>query len=47
MTFYYTNRSGTCSAFIREGSSCSRWEQTKRPTAKRYVEKERPRNTQP
>ena len=37
MTFCWTDRSLSCSPMIREASSCSRWEQTQRPTARRYT----------
>lgn len=46
MTFCYTYRSVSCSAIIREASSCSRWEQIQRSTTGLCSESERPWNTQ-
>ena len=45
MTFCYIHRSTPCSAIISEVFSCSRWEQTQRPTGRYYAENERPWNT--
>lgn len=41
MTSWCTHRSVSCSATTREVSSCSRWEQIQRPTARHNAENER------
>lgn len=46
LTVCYTQRSVPCSAITREAFSYSRWEQIRRPTARRYSENERSWNAQ-
>jgi hypothetical protein len=47
MTFCYAHRSVPRSAVISDTSSCSRWEQIQRPTARQHAESERPGTLSP
>jgi hypothetical protein len=47
MTFCYAHRSVPYSAIISEASSCNRWGQIQRLTARHFVISRKHRNTQP
>lgn len=46
ITFWYIHRPLPCSVILREASSCSRWEQIRKPANRQYVESQRHWHTQ-